>query len=416
MSRNLDVLDTRPGGGLAQGSFRIGAYLNLDPSFTLPPLPPWENADAFPERPAASDYGYLSGEKFINCSQEELVRKCSRLQLAEVQLVGWPGASRLVTVFEVPFLFDSIIKKMRWKQYMAMASGTLVSLFLGSLYLGARRSSDPSAESGSAILNILLMLLFVFGATPIYRAFRQLQLIRTWTPAVLPRYAASARYSAWISSRPLFATWFIMSCVVGVYLCQSLLPLEDPIAAAGLVKDAIWRGEIWRLVTGPLLHGNILHIAINGMALIGLGRLTESFASRAHMSVAFLASCLGGSLMSLLLLPGTTSVGASGGLMGLIGFMGVLGLRRRDLLPPGFAKSIGINILLMAIIGIIAREVIDNAAHLGGLVSGVLCGFVLIKKEPESLPLTPSRFLQALGFVSLAILAVFALLAGWKMA
>jgi membrane associated rhomboid family serine protease len=102
-------------------------------------------------------------------------------------------------------------------------------------------------------------------------------------------------------------------------------------------------------------------------------------------------------------------VGASGGLMGLVGFLAVLGYRRKEILPSGFFKSILISICFMGVIGLVGFAVIDNAAHLGGLVAGVVFGLVLIKRA-DGISLTDvSRLVRGLGWASLLAIAAISL-------
>lgn len=153
-----------------------------------------------------------------------------------------------------------------------------------------------------------------------------------------------------------------------------------------------------------------MHIWMNGQALIGLGRMIESLTNRAYLAIVFVPSALCGSLFSLLLMPNTTSVGASGGIMGLVGFLAVLGYRRKEILPPGFFKSILINICFIGIIGVIGFAIIDNAAHLGGLVAGVICGLVFIKESGNISLVDASKLIRGLGLASLIAIAAISLL------
>src|SRR6185503_20755889 len=80
------------------------------------------------------------------------------------------------------------------------------------------------------------------------------------------------------------------------------------------------------------------------------------------------------------------SVGASGALFGLIGVLFVFGLKYRRELPEGFKRAFGTGmlpvILLNLAIGFLGRGIIDNAAHLGGLVSGAAIAAVVSYKRP----------------------------------
>src|SRR6185503_2343394 len=148
------------------------------------------------------------------------------------------------------------------------------------------------------------------------------------------------------------------------------------------------------------------HFAFNVSALYSLGKTVEALASRYHLAAVFLLSALSGSLFSLFLLPSVSSVGASGGLLGLIGFLSVVGWRKRDVLGRRFLRSLLFSILLIALMGITAWKFIDNAAHLGGLLGGGLCGAVLVRGDSSAIPLVPGRALRWLGLASAA--AIFA--------
>jgi len=215
-------------------------------------------------------------------------------------------------------------------------------------------------------------------------------------------------YAVWVATRPIWVTWIILGIVVLIGLLQLMSGIEESIRAAGLEKSEVRHGQWWRLLTGPLLHGSVLHLTFNGLALIGLGRLMEVLASRFHLIITFIFAALCGSIASFLLLPHTNSIGASGGILGLLGFLLALGYRRKEHLPPGFARSIKFNVLLIAIMGICAYSIIDNAAHLGGFLGGFALGLILIKRGELTLPLSCGPALRAAGITALLLQIGFA--------
>ena len=80
------------------------------------------------------------------------------------------------------------------------------------------------------------------------------------------------------------------------------------------------------------------------------------------------------------------SAGASGALFGLVGVLFVFGVKYRRELPEGFKRAFGTGmlpiILLNLAIGFVGRGIIDNAAHLGGLLSGAALAAVVSYKRP----------------------------------
>lgn len=209
-------------------------------------------------------------------------------------------------------------------------------------------------------------------------------------------------------SPPVF-TYVLIGSFLAVFLCQLIVGEAKSVYAAGLVKPLVREGEFWRLLTSATLHGGFLHIYFNGQALYNIGSTIEALSKRAHVAICFLLAAIGGSLASLYLMPDTPSIGASGGIIGLFGFLGVFGWKNKEHLPPGFFRNIIINLLLIAGLGIIAYAYIDNAAHGGGLIVGVIYGLVTIRRNEAVEPKNASGFLNILGYVSLLLVVAAAI-------
>jgi rhomboid protease GluP len=204
-------------------------------------------------------------------------------------------------------------------------------------------------------------------------------------------------------SNPYF-TYVLVACIVTVTLCQMTLDLDQSVEIAGFVKsDFANKGEFWRILTGATLHGGVLHLYFNGQALYGFGSLIEFLSNRAHLAIVFLLAIIGGGILSLFLMPDVASIGASGGIMGLIGYLAIYGYRRKQQLPPDFLKSMLINVGFIAAFGIIAYQIVDNFAHLGGLLTGAIYGFVQIPRDLHKNPRQASTVTKIFGFVALAI-------------
>lgn len=145
------------------------------------------------------------------------------------------------------------------------------------------------------------------------------------------------------------------------------------------VNDLIVAGEYWRLFTPIFLHIGILHLLFNQYALAIFGKELESVAGTARFAVIYLLSGLAGSLASFAMAP-NISAGASGAIFGVIGAMALFFWRNREILgqyASERARSLGalilINLLLVGQLGNI-----DNYAHVGGLIGGLLTGLFLV--------------------------------------
>jgi membrane associated rhomboid family serine protease len=216
-----------------------------------------------------------------------------------------------------------------------------------------------------------------------------------------------------------YFSYILVACLVVVTLFQ--LKTEDSESyykfgeqsteIAGLVKPLVWQGEWWRLLTYAALHGIFpLHLYFNAQALYGFGSLVEILSNRAHLAIVFLLSIIGGGLLSLFFMPEIKSIGASGGIMGLIGYMAIYGYRRRRQLPPDFLRNMLVNIGFIAAFGIIAYQIIDNFAHLGGLLTGAIYGFLQIPRDLHKNPRKSGALAEAFGLISMGVFVFVSIL------
>ena len=144
-------------------------------------------------------------------------------------------------------------------------------------------------------------------------------------------------------------------------------------------------GQWWRLLTCLFLHGGLLHIAFNMWCLWDLGRLAESVYGHWTFAIVYLLCGLSASIGSVLWNPAVLSVGASGAIFGIAGaliasfYLGEFSLPRAAV--TGMMRSVvmfvGYNLFFGAII---ART--DNAAHVGGLVMGLILGALIARVAP----------------------------------
>ncbi|MGA3327664.1 MAG: rhomboid family intramembrane serine protease [Terriglobia bacterium] len=142
----------------------------------------------------------------------------------------------------------------------------------------------------------------------------------------------------------------------------------------------------WRVVSSMFVHIGIIHILFNMWCLWSLGKLAERLMGNWNFLILYLLSGLGGSLLSLWLHPHLVCAGASGAIFGVAGgLVAILGLKRAQI--PGAAMKrtfksvlffVGYNLLYGM------RGGIDNAAHLGGLLSGAALGAFMPQRSPET--------------------------------
>lgn len=143
-------------------------------------------------------------------------------------------------------------------------------------------------------------------------------------------------------------------------------------------KPATLDGQWWRLLTNCFIHIGILHLLLNMYALMYIGSLLEPYLGKARFLTAYLLTGIAASITSLWWHDLTISAGASGAIFGMYGLF--LAMLTTDLIEKEARKplltSIGIFVGYNLLYGL--KGGIDNAAHIGGLVSGLIAGYILL--------------------------------------
>ncbi|RSK42366.1 rhomboid family intramembrane serine protease [Hymenobacter perfusus] len=139
--------------------------------------------------------------------------------------------------------------------------------------------------------------------------------------------------------------------------------------------------EPWRLLSSTFLHGGVAHLLLNMSSLVFLGLLTERLTGSRRLLLVYLLCGVGGSLASLWWhTAGVNSVGASGAIFGLYGLLLATLVRR----PAAFSRPERYTVLLFvfylmvsSLTGGLQAHTTDNAAHVGGLLTGAVLGAAL---------------------------------------
>jgi membrane associated rhomboid family serine protease len=317
-------------------------------------------------------------------------------------LVWTPESPGPVPPEEVPFVFDAIRERM-----MAAARGPATMLAV-IIAVGAA----VAAYAGALTLGGPALVFLVMGVAWVALGAREWRRARDLTPQGFREMRRQADAAARVERAPAVFTNGVAAAVAAVAGAQLLTGLsggsEWAVATGWLSREGVASGEWWRMLTAAFLHGNVIHFIFNFSALRSLGREIEVLTHRSFVPIVFLAAALTGGALSLLLPPDGRSVGSSGGILGMIGFLGILGYRRRDLLPPGLLDNVMINLALVGGMGIAGYRFIDNAAHLGGLVGGAAVGLLLVPGAARR-EWVPGPVVRRLGEGALGIVAAAAL-------
>ncbi len=201
-------------------------------------------------------------------------------------------------------------------------------------------------------------------------------------------FAVQAEDSAESESQQHF---LITNILLGINVAVFAVMLWNHVPLLSPTSDQIirWGGNYgpltlgaqpWRLITNIFEHIGLAHIVANMWALIVLGRLAESLYGRASFLFTYLITGLAGSLASLLWNPMGVSAGASGALFGIAGALIATLYAGRLPLPKHVIKPVLWTLVFWAAFDLgygFWKTGVDNAAHVGGFLTGVVIGYPL---------------------------------------
>ena len=185
-----------------------------------------------------------------------------------------------------------------------------------------------------------------------------------------------------------FNTSIILLINVGLYLAMAMFSSQrgnsqalfnmDPqtlIAFGANYIPALRMGQWWRLVTAGFLHGGILHILMNSWVLFDLGAQVEMVYGASRMLVIYFVATVCGFYLSAVG-GNVLSVGASAGLMGLIGSMIAFGMQHRSGIGREIKSMYVRWAVYILVLGLLPGLRTDNWAHIGGLAGGFGLAYV----------------------------------------
>lgn len=190
------------------------------------------------------------------------------------------------------------------------------------------------------------------------------------------------------SAAKAWLTWAVVFILVLVYAYSAGLSFQrmvfGPIPATlknfGALDSQLIDGGDWtRLIRSLCLHGDLLHLSFNALALVVLGRIGEGIYGPWRFFFLLLVSGICGSVLSWAM-GASNTVGASGAIFGLLGALVIYGWKQRSELDSELGQALrkklafwgGLNLAVG-----FAIPFVDNAAHCGGLIGGLLMGMIL---------------------------------------
>lgn len=157
----------------------------------------------------------------------------------------------------------------------------------------------------------------------------------------------------------------------------------------------IMEGEWWRIITSMFMHIGFFHLAMNMLALYYLGIAVEQIFGSKRYVFMYMFAGIGAGIASFAL---TTSIsaGASGAIFGMFGVLLYFGLIHKKL----FFQTMGSSILVIVVLNLIfgfTVPMVDNSAHVGGLITGFLAAAII------QLPQQKNNRIRTLGTLATII-------------
>ncbi len=180
----------------------------------------------------------------------------------------------------------------------------------------------------------------------------------------------------------------------------------------GLFPAAVVDGQWWRLLTSMWLHAHPLHLVLNLVFLWQLGSIVERMLGPLVFLIVYLLAGVLATAVSLQTLAGNgVSVGASGAIFGLVGVLLAVAVTSRRIhglgrLMADLQKRL-IGVVLANLVAGFLIPGIDNGAHVGGLVAGLLLGWLVGRDAVTTTPPLRRTFIPLALTTILAATSIF---------
>jgi rhomboid protease GluP len=192
-------------------------------------------------------------------------------------------------------------------------------------------------------------------------------------------------FAVFIPRKSNFFTALLLDLNILVFILMSLYgaslmnPSADNLLAWGAnYKPLTLAGEGWRLLTSCFVHIGVMHLLMNMYALLYIGYVLEPILGNIRFISAYIMTGLLASLNSLWWHDLSVSAGASGAIFGLYGVF--LALLTTSIVEKSTRKPLFISIAIFIIYNLMngLKEGVDNAAHIGGILSGIVIGYAFL--------------------------------------
>jgi rhomboid protease GluP len=172
---------------------------------------------------------------------------------------------------------------------------------------------------------------------------------------------------------------FALMAMAGVGI---LVPDSESLINWGAnIRSLSLSGQWWRMLTSTFLHIGIVHLLMNMYAFLLIGAQLEPRLGKARFIFAYLLTGIVASITSLYWHSHGISAGASGAIFGMYGLFLAM-LMSKDVVEKANRKQLFASIAFFIVYNLLGglQPGIDNAAHVGGLITGLVLGFAFVPK------------------------------------
>ncbi len=230
--------------------------------------------------------------------------------------------------------------------------------------------------------------------------------------------AQREKYGALLISKSYLVTPLIVYANVLAFLLMVLAGISpiSPTAQSlfewgGNFRPAVADGQWWRLVTYIFLHGGFMHLFMNTFALLYIGMHLEPLLGRFRFAAAYLLTGVCAGLLSITVHTDSVGVGASGAIFGMFGvFLSMLTTSHISrTMRKTMLRSLLFFIVLNLLYGLQGNT--DNAAHIGGLLSGIAMGYAYYPGIAAKDPLRHQ--LRTTAIIAAGVIVVAVIILSW---
>ncbi|WP_156817177.1 rhomboid family intramembrane serine protease [Rubritalea marina] len=387
-------------------------------------LPIWARPDTFPVKPQIGNFGYIrkGGEPQACVDMDALIQGCQAED--KIPLLVWtPDSEYLQVAEECVALRAMFLNTTRERLGKRAQNLGRISLLLGAVVISYLLISLCAGATFVEVLSsgffLLIALPWLFYTLlPWYNSTKFLRQSAHPDSRFWEKEVADARFEYWLQHQkaPWTQVLSVMMIVLGaiqLFVSQGFDWSQHAVGSVALTKQA--SDPFWRYLTGPLAHGNLIHWGMNFAALRYLAKRMELLVGWQHMLWVIVFSAYAGAVATAYWMPEVPSVGISGGILGVLGFLLAFETRHKALVPKSPRRRLAAALASVTLLGAIGFQFVDNAAHAGGLVAGVFYGWVVF---PSSTSVQrPERLKRdyITGVLALCILLVATVTCAYQM-